>query len=916
LPGQGFSSKDVGVSGAGSIITSTGRAGSSVRPAPTITDTGRAGPSTEPPKEEIIRRVEVSGPEGDRTVVRFGGIGPASDFEALTLEEGERAIRQQTFKATGITDKEELRKFLEKPEQERRQIILQRKRRPFMATIEKQPETIAQTTRRVGLDGGLGGAIPTAIQQNAKRAEVIEDAFQQATVAALDLTKTFEPPKILQPGLAADDRFKRGPSIERMAAGAKQVEKDIETAAGAIPSPPPKELGPGAKPEFRQGGLTIEQAKGISDKVASDVSTTLESIPQPPDLERGRAAKITPSGLSPKDIREISRATTPQPEKVFRAIAGQPTPGAGAIAEGLKPLRLRPPAAKQQLLAAGLAGSGGQPSPQKIAQAQRAGLFSVAGGVEGILSIPFAPAAAVQFAKDPEGSLQAVVETTAKQPERVLGGAVFTTLGLAGIGQVTKPITQPIVSKVKTKLGIGPPKPKVQPGIQEAGAKAVINVEAGKGFGEVIIKRTKADPFKATFKFTTERITDEVTAVDTILLGKKPPTSAVLSSLVGPSPTALPDEAISRALTVGFVQRQATGLKKILGRPGDLIFTAQEASLKRLIDLEMPGKLRLAGLEADIAGLQTFRGLQTGLQFGRKGAGATRTTGTPLIQVGQLDVSRPLRTFVKGTKGIATKKGLSTDQALAAAATAADQAIKASTKALAQAPTKAATSGAATPLLLSGIGRLATPARRQEFEEIETDFIQDVGSLTGQPQLKGQSSLSAQAVGVLPGLGVRVVTGTRRSQRQRVTPGQVQIEFPVSGQKQVQRQIQKQRRRETQRQKQIEKQKQRSRQPQASRLDFRQAARRRQALAIPIIPIITGKKKKKRKIRKTLRIFRVRKFGVPSDVARLAKDVRVEGITAQVKEKPGRPGKFEQEVKELNKRYDAALIKKKTVARV
>jgi hypothetical protein len=164
LPGQGFSSKDVGVSGAGSIITSTGRAGSSVRPAPTPTSS-----RPEPVKEFVVKPLAKPVPV-DTPIEKSLATG-----QEIRRTQAREALRAEATGLRGIVSEEEIRKA---PEIRRRRIASRQ-------TIEKDIETFGQRAFRtlVGVKTPRKQEIQEFVRRSARRRTAAKQEFRREALA-------------------------------------------------------------------------------------------------------------------------------------------------------------------------------------------------------------------------------------------------------------------------------------------------------------------------------------------------------------------------------------------------------------------------------------------------------------------------------------------------------------------------------------------------------------------------------------------------------------------------------------------------------------------------------------------------------------------------------------------------------------
>lgn len=279
--GRGFTSIPIGARPGG---YTTGGGPATVRPQPKPAPAPKPSASA-PPKQEIVRRAEVSGPAGNRTLVRFGAIGPASKFESWNLQEGERIVSSETYGFTGSTSKserEQIRNYLSKTKKERQKIDEQEAKRisesntALIGVSMKQPDFVNEISRyeKSGLSiRPLAEPVPVPLKESLAGGRLTRQLTEREATRGYITGLT---------GVVARSEIEKAPQIlARKEEAIKTTSKDIakigdqifkKTVSVTAPSMSDVDKGfrqlserpTAAKPQYRQQGIaeitTSEQA--------------------------------------------------------------------------------------------------------------------------------------------------------------------------------------------------------------------------------------------------------------------------------------------------------------------------------------------------------------------------------------------------------------------------------------------------------------------------------------------------------------------------------------------------------------------------------------------------------------------------------------------------------------------------------
>ena len=425
------------------------------------------------------------------------------------------------------------------------------------------------------------------------------------------------------------------------------------------PPPPPPKVAPKPTPQTISIGVPLKTAVAggrltrrlVEREAVRGAVTGLSGVIAREETERGQAIIARREEARVTQRKEIAKFG----ERVFKRTVSVGTTSKAEIAAGLKRLKKRT-AAKPEFRRPAL-------TAHEILEAQRFGLQVTGGAVEAAVTfIPSIPITIEQVVTKPVETATGTVQFAVTQPGRFAGGVAATTVISAGIGVVA--------SKIKTR--IAPPKITTQ----EAAARAVVDIETGRGFGEVIVTRAKSKPTRAGFEFVAQEFSKDLTKIDSRFIqvaAKKQPTVGLGRAFA----KRVPVDDVTRTISL-----QAAKTPK--GKVG----TISRAGLEKVSEFRGPGQIEVAGRAVDIARIQRFKGLATGDVF-KAGRRIERPVTGLTVEVAQVAKGGPKALITKGV-GTATKTDTALRGAAAAASKAIEQTIKAAPKPTPSIATRAA----------------------------------------------------------------------------------------------------------------------------------------------------------------------------------------------------------------------------------
>jgi hypothetical protein len=568
--------------------------------------------------------------------------------------------------------------------------------------------------------------------------------------------------------------------FERAAGRGTSTGRAGPAAPRTAPKPAPKPA-----PEIKQlakpvpTGINIKTAlaggrltrKLVEREAVRGSVTGLTGVVARAEIEKGQeiiARRERARKTISKDIAKVG-------ERAFKKVVSAGAPSRADIGSALSLLGERPPAAKPEFRQKGLSAS-------EILEAQRFGATFAGGAAEtAITFLPSIPVSVSQVVTKPIETATGTVEFAVTQPGRFAGGVVASTAIGAGIGRV--------VSKVKPKI-VGP---KVT--TQEAVAKAVVDIETGRGFGEVLVTRAKGKPIRSGFEFIAKEFTDDLTKIDTRFT-QVPVTKQAVSGIGRTFAKTRPTDAATRSITVQLAKT-----------PKGPVGTVARTGLEQVSEFRGPGQIAVAGRVVDVAAIKGFKGLTAGDVF-KAGRVVERPVTGLKIQVAQVAKGAGAKQIVtRGAKTI-TK----TDKFLSTAAT---EAAKAAERAISELPRKAPTAATTAAPLAAPISltRKVVPQQAQQagppsqlpsLRQITREPPARVGTQISRRFDSIQGKFSSSALKTLsskkqPKLIKTGRAGQARTPIQRRTPIQIQRQIKQPARRQVQAVQPAQRQKERQR---------------------------------------------------------------------------------------------------------------------